>query len=42
LIVDGSTNLMVFETYLGDVLCPMLNLGQVVVMDHLSFHKRGS
>jgi transposase len=39
LVVEGSTNGMVFETYLRDVLCPTLEEGQVVVMDNLSSHK---
>jgi transposase len=39
LVVEGSTNRTVFETYLEDVLCPTLKRGQVVVMDNLSSHK---
>jgi transposase len=39
LVVEGSTNRTVFETYLEYVLCPMLQEGQVVVMDNLSAHK---
>lgn len=39
LVVEGSTNGMVFETYLQEVLCPTLKRGQVVVMDNLSAHK---
>jgi hypothetical protein len=39
LVVEGSTNGTVFETYLKDVLCPTLKRGQVVVMDNLSSHK---
>jgi transposase len=39
LVVEGSTNRAVFETYLQDVLCPTLKRGQVVVMDNLSAHK---
>jgi transposase len=39
LVVEGSTNGMVFETYLEDVLLPTLEKGQVVVMDNLSAHK---
>jgi transposase len=38
-VVEGSTNREVFETYLKDVLCPTLKQGQVVVMDNLSAHK---
>jgi transposase len=40
LVVEGSTNGMVFERYLEDVLLPTLKRGQVVVMDNLSSHKR--
>jgi transposase len=39
LVVEGSTNRTLFETYLEDVLCPTLKRGQVVVMDNLSSHK---
>jgi transposase len=39
LVVEGSTNRMVFETYLEDVRCPTLKRGQVVVMDNLSSYK---
>ena len=39
LVVEGSTNGAVFETYLQDVLCPMLKRGQMIVMDNLSAHK---
>ncbi len=39
LVVEGSTNTRVFETYLREVLCPTLEEGQVVVMDNLSSHK---
>jgi hypothetical protein len=39
LVVEGSTNATVFETYLEEVLLPTLKRGQVVVMDNLSAHK---
>jgi transposase len=39
LVVEGSTNTKVFETYLTEVLCPTLKEKQVVVMDNLSSHK---
>ena len=39
LVVEGSTNTKVFETYLREVLCPTLEEGHVVVMDNLSSHK---
>ncbi|CAN5682223.1 hypothetical protein BH20ACT10_BH20ACT10_18420 [soil metagenome] len=41
LVVEGSTNRAVFETYLEYVLCPTLRQGHVVVMDNLSSHKGG-
>ena len=39
LVVEGSTNGTVFQTYLEDVLLPTLKRGQVMVMDNLSAHK---
>jgi transposase len=39
LVVEGSTNGTVFETYLEEVLLPTLKRSQVVVMDNLSAHK---
>jgi transposase len=42
LVVEGSTNGTVFQTYLEDVLLPTLERGQVVVMDNLSSHKAES
>ena len=39
LVVEGSTNGAVFQSYLEDVLCPTLKRGQVVVMVNLSAHK---
>ena len=33
LVVEGSTNGTVFETYLRKVVCPTLEEGQVVVME---------
>jgi transposase len=39
MVVEGSTDTKVFETYLREVLCPTLEEGQVVVMDNLSSHK---
>ena len=41
MVVEGSTNRTIFETYHGDVLCPTLRRGQVVVMDNLSSHRGG-
>jgi transposase len=39
LVVEGSTNATVFQTYLQKVLLPTLKRGQVIVMDNLSAHK---
>jgi transposase len=39
LAVEGSTNQEVFEAYIEHVLAPMLEAGQVVIMDNLSAHK---
>ena len=39
MVVEGSTNTKVFETYLREVLLPKLEEGQVMVMDNLSSHK---
>jgi transposase len=39
LVVEGSTNGAVFETYLEEVVLPMLKRDQVVMMDNLSAHK---
>jgi DDE superfamily endonuclease len=38
-VVEGSTNGMVSQTHLQDVLLPKLKRGQIVVMDNLSSHK---
>jgi hypothetical protein len=40
LVVEGSTNGAVFETYLEEVLCPTLKGGRVVA-DNLSTHHKG-
>jgi len=39
LAVEGATTAAVFEVYIGKVLAPSLQPGQVVVMDNLSAHK---
>jgi transposase len=36
---EGSCDGKIFETYVEDVLCPVLRPGQVVIMDNASFHK---
>jgi transposase len=37
--IEGSTDTLVFETYIEHFLAPVLRLGQVVVMDNLNAHK---
>lgn len=37
--VEGAANTEVFLTYLDQVLCPVLQRGQTVVLDNLSVHK---
>jgi transposase len=37
--VEGSTNQEVFEAYVEHALAPILQAGQVVIMDNLSAHK---
>lgn len=39
LAVEGSTNAVVFETYIEKILAPTLEPGQIVVMDDLCAHK---
>jgi transposase len=39
-VVDGSVNGDVFEAFVEQVLVPELKLGDVVIMDNLSSHKR--
>jgi transposase len=39
LAVEGSTNAVVFESYVEKVLTPALEPGQIVVMDNLCAHK---
>ncbi len=39
LVVEGSTNAVVFEAYIERMLAPTLQSGQIVVMDNLSAHK---
>ena len=36
---EGSCDRSVFETYIREVLCPVLRKGQVIIMDNASFHK---
>ncbi len=39
--VEGACNRTVFETWLETCLLPILEVGQVVVMDNATFHKGG-
>jgi transposase len=39
-VVDGAINADVFESFVEQVLLPTLNVGDIVVMDNLSSHKR--
>jgi transposase len=41
-VVDGAINGDLFEAFVGQVLVPQLRPGDVVVLDNLSSHKRGS
>lgn len=37
--VDGATDGEIFRVYVGEILCPTLRPGDVVVMDNLGAHK---
>jgi transposase len=37
--VDGATDGDIFRVYVGEVLCPTLRPGDIVVMDNLGAHK---
>jgi transposase len=37
--IEGATDTEVFRAYVGQVLCPTLRAGDVVIMDNLSPHK---
>lgn len=39
MIIEGGVNILVFETYIEQVLAPSLQPGQIVVRDKLSVHK---
>jgi len=39
--VEGACNRTVFETWLSTCLVPMLEPGQVVILDNATFHKGG-
>ncbi len=38
-MLDGAVNGLAFETYVDQVLCPILSPGDIVLMDNLSCHK---
>ena len=38
-LIEGSANMEVFAAYVGKVLCPELNEGDVVILDNLRIHK---
>ena len=38
-LIEGSANMEVFAAYVGEVLCPALNAGDVVILDNLCIHK---
>lgn len=37
--IEGATDAEVFQTYVREVLCPTLRVGDMVVMDNLAPHK---
>lgn len=39
MVIEGAVNTLVFETYVEQVLCPVLSSGDIVVMDNLSCHQ---
>ncbi|MBA3752553.1 transposase, partial [Candidatus Dependentiae bacterium] len=41
-VFEGSCNREVFETYLLEVLLPVVKPGQTISMDNASFHKNGN
>lgn len=38
-MLDGAVNSLAFETYVDQVLCPILSPGDIVLMDNLTCHK---
>jgi transposase len=40
MVFDGALNGELFEAYVRDMLAPTLRMGDIVVMDNLSSHKR--
>jgi transposase len=39
LLLDGSADAVVFETYIEQILAPSLRPGQIVILDNLSIHQ---
>ena len=39
LVVEGATSTAVFEAYVEQVLCPILEPGAIVILDNLAAHK---
>ena len=39
LLFEGSCDTLAFNTYLSEMLCPLLDETHVVIMDNASFHK---
>ena len=39
LLFEGSCDALAFNTYLSQVLCPLLDESYVLIMDNASFHK---
>lgn len=39
MLFEGTTNTVIFNTWLEQELCPKLHKNQVVVMDNAAFHK---
>jgi len=38
-LIEGSANMEVFAAYVGQVLCPELQPGDIVILDNLCIHK---
>jgi len=39
MLFEGTTNTVIFNQWLEEMLCPLLNENDVVVMDNAAFHK---
>jgi len=40
--LEGAADTLAFEAFVEQVLCPTLQLGQIVVLDNLSIHQHSS